>query len=80
MRKSNAVAFRPDNETKEAMEEWLAKNPSIDRTTLINMAVSKFVHEAQILEPVMIKVSNKNALDMAKKAMKKHKRAIDELK
>ena len=63
MKENTMVAFRPDQITKNAMEKWLEKNPDINRTTLLNMAIKKFVTEQQFLESIDI-----NTLQKAKKS------------
>jgi hypothetical protein len=55
MRKNSmarSVTFRPNNAVFDAMTKWLEQHPYLDKTTLMNMAVMKFVSTTQTLAPI----------------------------
>lgn len=75
------ITFRPEADTKDAIERWLKTNPSISRTALINMAIRKFTSQPQTLEPVeVVTAVDEVVLKTAKKAMKTHAHALEKLK
>lgn len=75
------ITFRPETDTRDAMERWLETNPSINRTALINMAIRKFTSQAQTLVPVEVALAGDDvAIKAAKKMAKTHKHAMDKLK
>ena len=79
MKAQNIISFRPEASIKGLIDKWLRKNPSINRTALINMALAKFTTEEQHLDPVVVEASSSKTMSEAKKALKEHRRAIDEL-
>jgi hypothetical protein len=75
------ITFRPEADTRDAIERWLETNPSINRTALINMAIRKFTSERQTLEPVeVVSADDDVALKTAKKMAKTHAHAMEKLK
>ena len=78
MSKIQPISFRPDTDLWQAVMSWKEKNPDIDQTTLINMALREFISKEQVLVPVEIE-----AKDLDKKfdeMMTKHSEAIERLK
>lgn len=62
------------------MQEWLKKN-GISANQLLAKAVEKYISEAQLLEPVDLRVATDAEVDqVVGKLMKEHKRALGELK
>ncbi len=75
------ITFRPEADTRDAIEQWLKTNPSINRTALINMAIRKFTSERQTLEPVeVVAATDEVALKSAKRMAKAHAHAMEKLK
>ena len=75
------ITFRPEADTRDAIERWLETNPSINRTALINMAIRKFTSERQTLEPIVVAAATDEiALKVAKKMAKVHAHALEKLK
>lgn len=76
--------WRPKDHVQEVMEEWLKKNPTIDQSTLVNLAVFQFVTKNQTLEAVEYKgtetVDDKMADQMIKNLMIEHKHTLEKLK
>lgn len=62
---------------EEKVEIYLEQN-GISFPDLVNMAVEKFISEPQTIE--LSPVSERTFLKSAKKAYKKHKKAMDKLK
>lgn len=72
------IGFRPPGDLRVKIEQWLEKNPGIDRSTMICLAVDKFISTAHVLEP--IEADHQEAIRVAKMMMKKHAHAIEKLK
>ena len=78
---ANPISWKPNVNLLKAMKEWLRKNPTFDKSKLLDMAVSKFIQEEQVLEPVeLVTADSADAVTAAKRAMKKHRKAVDRLK
>ena len=84
MTKPTPKTWRPKEHVSTVMNEWLKKNPTIDQSTLVNLAVFEFVTKSQTLEPVEYKgtktVSDQQAEDMTKDLMREHKHTLEKLK
>ena len=81
MKEQLPITFRPEADTRDAIERWLETNPSINRTALINMAIRKFTSERQTLEPVeVVAAADDVALKTAKKMTTTHAHALEKLK
>lgn len=62
-----------------AAEAWIHQSGDVfNFSTLAETAIRKYITEAQSLEPV--KLPKEKALELADKAMKKHKTALDRMK
>lgn len=68
---------RLDDDLEKKVEEYLDAN-GIRFSQLMNMAVSKFISEPQMIQ--LAPVNTKDFLEAGKKAFKKHKDAMDKLK
>ena len=68
---------RFDEDLEKKVEKYLDSN-DIKFTQLVNLAVEKFISEPQTIE--LSPVDAKVFLSTAKKALKKHKNAMDKLK
>ena len=84
MNKTSPKTWRPKEHVSKVMEEWLKKNPTIDQSTLVNLAVFEFVTKAQIFAAVEYKgtesVEDDLALEMTRDLMKEHKHTLEKLK
>jgi hypothetical protein len=75
------IGFRPPVDLKAKMDQWLAKNPGIDRSTMICLAVDKFISAPHTLEPVEVVVADhQEAMKVAAAMMDKHAHALEKLK
>lgn len=75
------IGFRPPVDLKSKMDQWLAKNPGIDRSTMICLAVDKFITAPQTLEPVeVVQADHQEAMKVAATMMDRHAHAIEKLK
>lgn len=70
-----SVRFHP--QVEQQIEAYLASNP-IKFSELVNMAVSRFMAEKQIIE--LLPVDTESSLKVAAKAFQNHKDAMDKLK
>lgn len=84
MSKQGPKTWRPKEHVAAVMNEWLKKNPTIDQSTLVNLAVFEFVTKDQKLEAVEYlgteNIDDKNAAEMTKDLMREHKHTLDKLK
>ena len=84
MSKTPHKTWRPKEHVASVMNEWLKKNPTIDQSTLVNLAVFEFVTKNQLLPAVEFKgtetVDDKLAEEQIKKLMKEHKYTLEKLK
>ena len=63
------------------MDQWLAKNPGIDRSTMICPGVDKFISAPHTLEQVELVVADRQeTMKVAVTMMDKHAHAIEKLK
>lgn len=76
MGQPKTIRFEDNLEPK--IEAYLEKNPDIKLAKLVNLAVEKFIEEPHTIE--LVPVNPKDWENAAKKAFKKHKKAMDELK
>ncbi len=76
--------WRPKDHVAQVMNEWLKKNPTIDQSTLVNLAVFEYVTKNQSLPGVEYKgtevLDDKVAEKTARDLMKEHKHTIEKLK
>ena len=76
MGQPKTIRFEDSLEPK--IEAYLKKNPDVKLAKLVNLAVEKFIEHPHSIELVPI---NPKDWDMAaKKAFKKHKKTMDDLK
>lgn len=84
MSKPGPKTWRPKDHVAAVMNEWLKKNPTIDQSTLVNLAVFEFVTKDQKLEAVEYKstesLDDEKAAEMTKDLMREHKHTLDKLK
>lgn len=84
MARTSPKTWRPKEHVAKVMEEWLKKNPTIDQSTLVNLAVFQFVTKNQVLPAVEYEgtkiLEDKEADAMAKDLMKEHKHTLEKLK
>jgi predicted transcriptional regulator len=74
---STPKSVRLEDALEIRVDEYMEKN-HLKFPQLINMALRKFISEEQTI--TLAPASNKEALEAAKKAFKKHKHTIDKLK
>jgi hypothetical protein len=75
------VGFRPPTNLRNKMDLWLTKNPGIDRSTMICIAIDKFISAPQVLEPVQVVVADQDmGMSVAMVMLEKHAHAIEKLK
>lgn len=83
-KKLHPKTWRAKEHVNKLMEAWLKKNPLIDQSTLINLAVVEYVTRSQELKAVelkgMKKINSDKADETLKKVMKDHKNTMDKLK
>ncbi|MBP6218731.1 MAG: hypothetical protein KA436_09105 [Oligoflexales bacterium] len=76
----HTVTGRFNNPLFLKMQEWLKQN-GISANQLLAKAVERYISEAQILEPVDLRVASDDELSQViNKLMTEHKRALHELK
>ncbi len=84
MNKMIPKTWRPKEHVASVMNEWLKKNPTIDQSTLVNLAVFEFVTKNQTLPAVEYKgvetVDDKQAEELTQRLMKEHKHTLEKLK
>jgi hypothetical protein len=84
MNKTIPKTWRPKEHVTSVMNEWLKKNPTIDQSTLVNLAVFEFVTKNQMLPAVEYKgvetVDDKVAEELTQQLMKDHKHTLEKLK
>ena len=77
-------SWRPKEHVEEVLEEWLKKNPTIDHSTLVNLAVYQYVTQNQTLAGVDYKgvqeLSDQQAERMTQDLLKEHAYTIEKLK
>ena len=80
MSKSAPKTVRLDEEVDKAVQRWLEinKGVGIDFSVLTNRALMNFISQKQTIE--LESVSTERGLKTAQSAMRKHRKAIDELK
>ena len=49
-----AISVRLDIDLESRITQWLAKNPGIHLSRLINLAIRRFISEPQTLQPVSV--------------------------
>lgn len=80
MSKTSPRTVRLDEELDSSVQQWLEvnKRAGVDFSTLVNFAVKEFIAKPQAIafEPVSLDKGVKTA----KAAMKRHRKAINELK
>jgi len=70
-------SVRVEGDLEKKIEAYLDKNP-VKFSQLVAMALEKFISEPQTIE--LRPVDDKQFLETAKKAFKKHKHTMDKLK
>ena len=70
-------SVRVEGDLEKKIEAYLDKNP-VKFSQLVAMALEKFISEPQTIE--LRPVDDKQFLETAKKAIKKHKHTMDKLK
>lgn len=79
--KAKTTSFRLDTDLKHPVGEWLHHNPGFKLSSLINVAVRKFITKKQTLQPVeTVKASDQTVSRATKKMMKKHADMLEKLK
>lgn len=83
-KKLHPKTWRAKEHVNKLMEAWLKKNPLIDQSTLINLAVVEYVTRDQELKGVelkgMSKIPSRKADKILKQVLKDHKKTMDKLK
>lgn len=80
MSKNTPTSIRIDENLRPKIEEWLDKN-NIGLSRLVNIAIAKYISEAQLLEPVeIVTAKDEDVQKSAKKMISKHKKALERLK
>ena len=81
---SGPKTWRPKEHVAKVMSEWLKKNPTIDQSTLVNLAVFEFVTKNQTLPAVEYKgtetIEDNVATAITKDLMKEHRHTLEKLK
>ncbi len=76
-----AVSVRLDNDLEANVEQWLAKNPGIHLSRLINLAIRRFISQPQTLQPVSVAPAKDTAVKRSvKKMMRQHQDMLEKLK
>lgn len=76
----HTVTGRFQSQLFNKMQEWMNQN-GMSANQLLARAVEKYISEPQTLDPVeLVSASKEDLEDAVEKVMKKHKRALDELK
>ncbi len=80
MNKRNPRTVRLDEDLDSQVQQWLEINEKvgIDFSRLVNLAVKEFIASPQSVE--FEPIAFKEGVKTAKAAMKKHRKAVDELK
>jgi hypothetical protein len=74
-----AVSVRLDMDLESHITQWLAKNPGIHLSRLINLAIRRFISEPQTLQPVSV-TEDATVKRSMKKMLHTHKNMLDKLK
>lgn len=76
------ITFRPTDEIESNMTKWLAQHTYIDRSTLINMALAKFLTSTQVLEGVgeRVNATPRQVMEVLDQVMTEHRDSMDSLK
>jgi antitoxin component of RelBE/YafQ-DinJ toxin-antitoxin module len=76
-----AISVRLDTDLENNVEQWLAKNPGIHLSRLINLAIRRFISEPQTLQPVSLAPAKDTVVKRSmKKMMRQHQDMLDKLK
>ena len=76
MGQPKTIRFQDDLEPK--IEAYLKKNPDVKLAKLVNLAVEKFIEHPHSIE--LVPINPQDWEIAAKKAFKKHKKTMDDLK
>jgi len=76
---SKPFQLRVPNDLEDLIQEWLEKNPDMNKSQLFFSAVRKYVTEPQVLQPVVV-ADDDEALRLADGILTKHKHTMDRLK
>jgi hypothetical protein len=76
-----AISVRLDTDLEPNIDQWLAKNPGIHLSRLVNLAIRRFISEPQTLKPVSVAPAKSTAVKRSmKKMMQQHQDMLDKLK
>lgn len=76
-----AISVRLDTDLEPNIDHWLAKNPGIHLSRLVNLAIRRFISEPQTLQPVSVAPAKNTAVKRSmKKMMQQHQNMLDKLK
>ena len=79
MNRSNPVSVRLDKDLEISLKDWMAQHPSINFSTIANMAIREFISHEHVLKPVEI-ASSVEVEKSVQKMVKKHKDMLKKLK
>lgn len=75
------ISVRLDDDLESNIDQWLAKNPGIHLSRLINLAIRRFITEPQTLQPITLVTAKAGKIKQSvKKMMKQHQDMLDKLK
>lgn len=76
-----AISVRLDTDLEPNIDQWLAKNPGIHLSRLVNLAIRRFISEPQTLQPVSVAPAKSAVIKRSmKKMMQQHQDMLDKLK
>lgn len=76
-----ATSIRLDKDLESNVTQWLAQNPGIHFSRLINLAVRRFITEPQTLKPITLVTAKTTPVKQSmKKMVKQHQDMLDKLK
>jgi GTP cyclohydrolase FolE2 len=76
-----AISVRLDTDLELNIDQWLAKNPGIHLSRLVNLAIRRFISEPQTLQPVSVAPAKSTVVKRSmKKMMQQHQDMLDKLK
>ncbi len=74
-----AISVRLDTDLEPNITQWLAKNPGIHLSRLVNLALRRFISEPQTLQPVSV-AKDATVKRSMKKMLRTHKNMLDKLR
>lgn len=79
--KKEVGSFRLDADLKKSVKGWLAQNPGINFSRLVNLAIFDYITQPHILKPVEIEIaSHEEMLRSLQKMMHQHAETLEQLK